>query len=141
MPPAPPQPLKIALRVALSAALVWALYSLRASAWARAYPLAVCLAAFSAFALSLRPGRTPLVETFARRMGEDLDDAGLRYCRSVTVVWAVFLALHSLVTAATLFLSPRVWAWYNGCVAYALFGTLFTAEWIVRRRMRHGRVR
>ena len=136
---APLRPLKTALRIAFAVALVWTLYHLRASAYARVYPLAVCFVVLATFALSLRRGRTPLVETFARRMGETLDNDGRRYCRKVTVVWTVFLAIHSLVTAATLFLSPRIWAWYNGCIAYVLMGALFAAVYAVRRRKGHGR--
>ena len=91
---------------------------------------------FAFFLISLF--RTPAVEVFARRMGEAIDDRVKEYCRKVTLVWVGFLAVHFLMTLATVFASYEIWAVYNGFVAYVLMGTLFVGEWLVRRRIRRG---
>lgn len=128
---------KTVLRLALTPLLVWAIYLLKANVWFRLYPAVMVSIAFAGFAVSLF--RTPLVETIARRMGEDLDARGVAYCRTVTRVWTLFLALHLVVTVATVFAPYAVWVWYNGFVAYVLMGALFLGEWLIRRRVkRHG---
>ena len=123
-------------RVALTPVIVWALYLLKANVWFRLYPAMMVAIALAAFSVSLF--RTPLVESIARRMGEDLNERGVAYCRTVTRVWTAFLAVHLAVTIATVFASQEVWAIYHGCVAYVLMGALFAGEWIVRRRVRRG---
>lgn len=116
--------------------IVWALYLLKANIWFRLYPAVMVALALTAFSISLF--RTPLVESIARRVGEDLDGGGVAYCRTVTKVWTAFLAVHLVVTIATVFASQEAWAIYNGCIAYVLMGILFVGEWIVRRRVRRG---
>lgn len=123
-------------RVALTPVIVWALYLLKANIWFRLYPAVMVAIALAAFSVSLF--RTPLVESIARRTGENLDERGVAYCRTVTKVWTVFLSAHFVVTVATVFASQEVWAIYNGCIAYVLMGALFAGEWIVRRRVRRG---
>lgn len=130
---------RIALRIAFAAGLVWLMYYLRANRYVRAYPLAMVAIALFLFARSL--WTTPLAEQIARRMGEALDADGVRYCRLATWAWVVFLSLHFLLTAATLFLSRETWAWYNGCVSYLLLGLMFVGEYGARvlYRRHHGR--
>ena len=123
-------------RVALTPVIVWALYLLKANVWFRLYPAVMVALALAAFSVSLL--RTPLVESIARRMGENLDERGVAYCRTVTEVWTVFLSAHLAVTVATVFASQEIWVLYNGCIAYVLMGALFAGEWIVRRRIRRG---
>ncbi len=120
----------------LSIAAVWALYWCRANVWIRLYPALVVACVWTAFAVSLF--KTPLAEIFARKMGETLDDRGVRYCRTVTRVWVVFLTVHFFLSLATAFMSHEVWAFYNGCLAYVLLGAMFLGEWICRRRMKRG---
>ena len=127
---------KAAFRTVLAIAVVWAVYFLRGNIWFRLYPVLITGAFLAAFAMSLC--RTPLVEKFARGMGESLDEGGVAYCRSATVAWTVFLAVHFSITVATLFASRTVWAVYNGFIAYLLIGGMFLGEYIARRRARHG---
>ena len=129
-------PVRFLLRLALTLGVVWAIYLLRANVWFKLYPAVMVAGALTAFAVSL--GRTPLVEVFAREMGESLDARGVAYCRNVTRLWVAFLAVHLAVTLATVFAPPAVWAWYNGCIAYVLMGGLFAGEWIYRKKVRHG---
>lgn len=127
---------RTAFRLVGMVALVWVLYFLKANVCLRLYPAVMVLLALVVFAVSL--ARVPLVERIARARGEALDARGVAYCRKVTVAWVVFLALHLLVTVATVFASREIWAAYNGCLAYVLMGAMFAGEWLVRRRVRRG---
>ncbi len=114
--------------------VVWALYFLKARVWFRLYPAVMVALALAVFAVSLF--RTPLIEVFARKMGETLDARGVAYCRQVTRVWVAFLSVHLLVTVATVFLSREIWVFYNGFLAYVLMGSLLLGERLYRRRVR-----
>lgn len=124
--------LRAGLKIVPGCGAVWLIYLLKGSAWGRLYPVAMTGFALACFALSLRG--VPLAERFARRSGAELDAAGVRYCRGVTVAWVVFLSAHLAAAVATLFLPFSVWAWYNGCAAYVLMGCMFAGEAVVRRR-------
>ena len=128
--------LSIVARIALTPLIVLALYLLKANVWFRLYPVLMVAVALAVFAVSL--WRTPMVEVFARRMGETLDARGVAYCRRVTVVWTVFLSMHLVVTFLTVFASYETWALYNGVIAYLMMGALFAGEWLFRRRFRRG---
>lgn len=127
------------LRLFFGAGMIWVLYLLRANHWFRLYPLVISSAVWFLFLRSLFG--VPLVERFARRMGEELDAAGVQYCRRVTRAWVVFLTLHLAVTAATLFLSYRIWAFYNGLLAYVLMGCMFAGEFVIRKWVKRERNR
>lgn len=98
-------------------------------------PVLISLALFVSFAISLRPGRMPMVERFARLQGGDrLPARAVPYCRRVTQVWLVFFAVNAVVAAAlALFASHGWWVLYTGGIAYALIGTIFAVEYVVRR--------
>lgn len=130
-----PRPMTV-LRLALTPLVVWGIYILKANVWFRLYPAVMVALALAFFAFSLF--RTPIAECFARRMGENPDERGIAYCRTVTRVWTAFLAVHLAVTIATVFASYGVWAFYNGFLAYVLMGALFAGEYVVRRRVRRG---
>ena len=126
--------MRAVVKVVLSAAVVWTVFFLRGNIYFRLYPAVVCFVAWLLFILASR--KTPLVEIIARKRGERLDERGVKYCRKVNNAWIVFLSLHLAVTVATVFASELVWAFYNGFLAYALIGLMFSGEWIVRRRIR-----
>lgn len=98
----------------------------------RIYPVIMGLIAFSAFLLSLFS--TPLCERVARARHGDLPPEGVGYCRRLTVVWTVFLALNSLVGLVTVFLPLGVWIFYNAFLSYLLIGALMLGEYLYRRR-------
>ena len=89
---------------------------------------------FSAlFASSLRRGRVALAESFARMQKTSLSAAEVRYCRSVTAIWAAYLAACGLSGLMLAWLaSPAVWAVFTGAGAYVLVAALFAAEYVVR---------
>ena len=124
------------LRIVLVPVIVWLIYLLKGNIWLRLYPAVMVGVALSVFAISLF--RVPVVERIARKMGEKLDEKGVSYCRTVTKVWTVFLAVHLAFTVATAFASHEIWAFYNGFLSYVMMALLFAGEWIVLRRVRHG---
>lgn len=126
----------VCVRWVIAPFVVWTLFVLRANVYFRLYPAVMAAGAFLAFALSLF--RTPLAEVFARRTERELDTRAVVYCRRVTQIWTVFLAVHLLVSVATVFASHEVWAFYNGFLAYVLLGGLFFGERIFRWRFQRG---
>ena len=120
-------------RVLPALLVVWALYFLKARVWFRLYPAVMVALALVLFSVSLF--RTPLVEVFARKMGETLDARGVLYCRKVTRVWVAFLSVHLIVTVATVFLSREIWVFYNGFLSYVLMGSLLLGERLYRRKV------
>lgn len=100
------------------------------------YPVLVNALLLALFGLSLRFG-PPLVERLARLKEPQLPPVAIAYTRRVTQVWCGFFLLNgglALVTAV--WASERVWALYNGLIAYVLIGTLMAGEWLVRRRIK-----
>ena len=128
--------MKLAIRIILGLVIVWLIYLAKANVCFRLYPAVMVSLFLGCFAVSLF--RTPLVEVFARRMGEKLGEKGVEYCRKVTVAWVVFLSVHLAVTVWTVFLSREVWVLYNGCIAYVLMGLMFGVEFLFRKRVRNG---
>jgi uncharacterized membrane protein len=103
---------------------------------ALAYPVLMSLGMAAAFGLSLRRGPS-LIETFASLTEPNPDEAARAYMRKVTVVWSVFLLVNAALSALTaLWGDLGLWTFYNGLVSYGLMGTLFAAEYWVRKRMR-----
>jgi uncharacterized membrane protein len=97
-------------------------------------PALVNLALLVAFGGSLRAGKRPMVERFARLQEPDLPAEAVPYCRSVTIVWALFFAANAAACVVLAFAAPRSWwALYTGLLAYVLVGALFTAEYVVRK--------
>ncbi len=100
-----------------------------------AYPSLVNAALLVHFAWSLRT--VPIAERFARMEAKDpgeLDQASLRYCRRVTVVWCAFFVVNGGIATALAAWAPRgVWAAYAGGISYALVGLLFAVEYVVRK--------
>lgn len=95
-------------------------------------PTAISWTLAATFGASLA-SRTSLVETFARLHVEDLSADELAYCRRVTWVWTVFLALNGAVIAwLALRASREMWALYSGFIGYLLMGALFAVEFVYR---------
>jgi uncharacterized membrane protein len=120
----------------LVAAVLIGCACLRSDLSLKAYPIAVNVGLLAFFAASLRGGPTA-VERLARLKEPDLDEAGVRYTRTVTKIWCVFFVANAAASLATaLWASEKIWALYNGLVSYGLMGALFAGEWLVRRRVR-----
>lgn len=100
------------------------------------YPVLVNVILLLVFGLSLRFG-VPVVERLARLREPDLAPAGVRYTRQVTWAWCGFFMFNGGMALATALCgSDRIWALYNGLIAYVLIGLFFGLEWCVRQRVR-----
>ena len=131
-------------RLAAGAAAVLALCTAvgNAALPLKLYPVLVSAVLLAVFGFSLWHPPT-VVERIARLTQPDLPPRGVLYTRQVTRVWCVFFVVNGGIAAATaLWASDQAWALYNGLVSYALMGTLFAGEWLVRQRVmqRHGDV-
>jgi uncharacterized membrane protein len=115
-------------------ACVW-LALKRADLALKAYPICVNLGLLAVFGQSLWRGPT-VVERLAALQQGPLDPAAVRYTRTVTKAWCVFFTVNAALSLATaLAASERMWALYNGGVAYGLMGLMFAGEWLIRRRV------
>ena len=95
------------------------------------YPPICNLTIFLIFFLSLFAKET-IIQKFARIWGDKLEGSALRYTRTITYIWCVFLFINFLISVWTLFLSDEIWIIYNGFVSYILVGLMFGIEYIVR---------
>ncbi len=102
----------------------------------RLYPVAIDAVFFLVFFLSLFT-RTPLVERIARASDPELGPDAILYTRRVTRVWSGVLLANTLIALYTaLHASMAAWTLYNGLLSYLLIGTVFLAEYLIRRRAR-----
>lgn len=100
------------------------------------YPVAVNLALLLIFGASLWSSM-PLVERLARLREATLPPQAIRYTRRVTQIWCLFFIFNGSVALITCLLGNlQVWTLWNGGISYLLMGTLMSAEWLVRQRMR-----
>ena len=103
------------------------------------YPVLVNAALLAVFATSLRFPPT-VVERIARIGDPQLPAHAVAYTRRVTQVWCVFFVANGLLALATaVWATPRIWALYNGGLAYLMMGILFVGEWCVRQRVKVAR--
>lgn len=97
-------------------------------------PVLISASLLLTFGITLRRGSIPLIERFARLQQPDLSADEVRWCRSWTVVWCLFLAVNGL-TALILAIAapPSWWAAYSGGIAYVLIGALAAVEYVARK--------
>lgn len=98
-----------------------------------ATPFVANLVLLLLFALSLRPGRMPLVTRFSRLDGARIELRIDRYTRSVTILWAVFFAAVLSVSGAAVlagYAAAASWAINVGAPAGSL--ALFLLEHLYR---------
>lgn len=137
-----------ALRLAAAKQRGWILLALAAFALAavtgffnvgwplRWYPVFVNGAMLLLFGVTLRGGQS-MVERLARLKEPDLPPHAVDYTRKVTMAWCGFFIVNGSIAAATsLWGSDRVWALYNGAIAYGLMGVFGASEYLIRRRVR-----
>ncbi|MFS8978035.1 hypothetical protein PO002_26595 [Cupriavidus necator] len=99
------------------------------------YPALVNVVLLAVFGWSLLRPPT-VVERLARLREPDLPPTGVAYTRKVTAAWCLFFCCNGSIALATAwFASDRVWALYNGAIAYVLIGAMFAGEWLVRRQV------
>lgn len=99
------------------------------------YPVFMNLTVCALFAFSLR--NVPLVQRFAEKMKYEINDKSKQYIRRVTIAWAIFMGINTLVSLSTVFMSDWVWTLYNGLISYCLIGIMMAGEYLVRIRVMH----
>jgi uncharacterized membrane protein len=101
------------------------------------YPVAVNVTLLIAFGATLF-SKESMVERIARMRSKDrcLHDEEVLYTRRVTEVWCAFFAVNGAISAWTSIRTSReVWAFYNGFLVYIVMATIFSVEWLCRRRL------
>ena len=97
------------------------------------YPVLMNLCVCGIFALSLID--VPLAERFAEKMKYQMTEHAKHYARNVTIAWAVFMGINTIISLITVFMSDWAWTLYNGFVSYCLVGTMMLGEYIIRTRI------
>ena len=115
------------------AAMTWLFNSEQYLLW---YPVGLSSVFFIIFIASLISPPS-MIERIARIREPELDAAGVEYTRKVTVIWSVFFLVNAMIATWTVLIDNiRIWTLYNGLLAYLAMGTLFAAEFFVRRHVR-----
>jgi uncharacterized membrane protein len=108
---------------------------LDASGYVLAVPVAINTVLLIGFGGTLRRGSLPMIERMARLSVSDLSEAERTWCRLWTWIWCGFFVVNGGTALVLALAAPLAWwALYNGAIAYALMGTLFATEWVLRRR-------
>jgi hypothetical protein len=104
--------------VSVSALSYWAIYA----------------SLLTTFALTLRPGHTPLVTAMAGRLhGTKLSDEVIRYTRGVTVAWCLFFAAQLLTSVLLFVFAPlTVWSFFVNVLDIPLLVAMFAGEYAYR---------
>ncbi|MES2626108.1 MAG: hypothetical protein V4628_12570 [Pseudomonadota bacterium] len=98
------------------------------------YPVVISFVLLLSFAWSVLYPPTA-IERIARITDPDLPVAGVKYTRTITLVWCGFFLCNGLVALyTTLYASFEVWALYNGLIAYVLIACLLGGELLYRHR-------
>jgi hypothetical protein len=88
------------------------------------------------FALTLRPGHTPLITGMARRMHGPLSAEMLSYTRKVTIAWSLFFAVQLAISVGLFCFAPLVWwSFFVNILDIPLVAVMFAAEYAVRLRV------
>lgn len=87
------------------------------------------------FAMTLRPGRTPLVTEMAHRLhGQHIARELERYTRHVTIAWTVFfLSQMALSICLFCFASLKTWSFFVNIVDLPSVAAFFALEYVVRQ--------
>ena len=100
---------------------------------------AIHLALGWSFAITLRPGSTPLISALARglhtRLGQDFTPALAHYTRRLTALWVAYFVGMVAVSALIFWLAPwPVWSVFGNLVTPLAAGALFVGEYLLRYR-------
>jgi uncharacterized membrane protein len=88
------------------------------------------------FGRSLLPGRVALCTQLAQKEHGPLSAPELRYTRQVTAAWTVFFLVVTALSILLFVSAPlRIWSLYINFCVLPLVGAMFTAEYLVRRRL------
>ena len=126
------------LALFLLAIAVLRLYSHRDRTSLTIFVFVAILSAISLWQNQLLPlklyQKETIIEKFARLKEPDLPPNAVSYIRNLTKIWCVFFFFNGAIALFTAFeSSEKIWALYNGFIAYLLIGALMGGEWLYRR--------
>ena len=98
---------------------------------AKYYPVIVNFVLFCIFFGSTFSEET-VIQKMAKLMGPNIKPKALEYTRRLTYLWSIFMLANFFISLATVFMSEKVWAIYNGFLSYMLVGVFFIIEYMVR---------
>ncbi|HQT63166.1 MAG: hypothetical protein B7Z75_11875 [Acidocella sp. 20-57-95] len=91
-------------------------------------------ALLASFALTLRPGKEPLITAMARRM-HGLTPELAAYTRKVTIAWSLFCAMQLSLSVLLFWFAPLpVWSCFVNILDIPMVVLMFAAEYAVRLR-------
>lgn len=87
------------------------------------------------FGVTLRRGRTPLIERFMRQQyGDAMHPVLVPYARRLTWIWTLFLVAMALISVGlALFGTLKAWSLFTNIVNYLLVAILFVAQFVYTR--------
>lgn len=103
--------------------------------FAKFYPVAVNFCIFLIFFTSCFAKET-VIQRGARLVEPEIKPKALEYTRNLTYVWSLVTFLNLLFSLATVYMSEKIWAVYNGLISYLFVGTVFVIEYIVRKNFK-----
>lgn len=95
------------------------------------YPPFMNFLLFVIFFSSLFQEKT-IIQRFALALEPDANEHVMRYTRNLTYLWALFMFGNFIISLATVTMSTKAWALYNGVISYFFVGVFFGIEYIVR---------
>ena len=98
---------------------------------AKYYPVIVNFVLFCIFFGSTFSEET-VIQKMAKLMEPNIKPKALEYTRILTYIWSIFMLANFFISLATVFMSEKVWAIYNGFLSYMLVGGFFIIEYMVR---------
>ena len=102
--------------------------------WFKYYPPLINFIIFCIFFISLFQKYT-VIQKFVLLREQNTGENILNYTRRVTYIWAFFTFINFLVSLATVYMSEKVWAIYNGFISYLFIGCVFMIEYFIRLRV------
>lgn len=97
-------------------------------------PILIFISLFMLFFQSLREGETPLITRYAKLLGDKLEERHLRYNRSLTLIWAIFLlSMAAISIILAVFFSMDTWSLFTHVISYGLIAALFITEFSYRK--------
>lgn len=95
------------------------------------YPVVINFMLFCIFFFSTFREET-IIQKMAKLMEPNIKPKALEYTRKLTYIWSIFMFINFSISLLTVFMSEKIWAFYNGFLSYIFVGTFFIIEYIVR---------
>lgn len=124
------KPLKSIFPISFSMLVIYLVYCVKIVSL-KYYPVAMNFIFFMIFFSSSFRKETA-IQKIIKRVESDCSDYLWNYGRKLNYIWALITFVNLSLSFCTLFLSPKIWAVYNGFISYCIIGLAFCIEYIVR---------